>query len=233
MVTCNVVSAAKANRLYWLGRYVERVYLSLHLLRRYYDLMIDGAGDGYGEYCRKMGLYNTYPDSELFRLGHMYDTANAASIWSGLKAANDNAIVLREEIRSETLSYVQMALAHISEAAERGETNITNLQPITDYMLAFWGSIDERVFNERIRTLLKLGKLVENIDIHIRFEYSHARIDEAWQSLTDLTAQAHEDLADSHLLESLHTLLDAAHYAPHNEEYKNKALKFINGLVLV
>lgn len=32
-----ILTATKANQLFWLGRYVERVYLSLHLMRRYYD----------------------------------------------------------------------------------------------------------------------------------------------------------------------------------------------------
>ena len=34
---CNAISATKANRLYWLGRYAERVYLSLHLLLKFYE----------------------------------------------------------------------------------------------------------------------------------------------------------------------------------------------------
>ena len=41
MMTCYTISATKANRLYWLGRYAERVYISLHLLRRYYDKMTE------------------------------------------------------------------------------------------------------------------------------------------------------------------------------------------------
>ena len=46
-MTFNAISANKANRLYWLGRYTERVYLSLHFLRRYYDQMIDGHPQNY------------------------------------------------------------------------------------------------------------------------------------------------------------------------------------------
>ena len=42
MVKSNVISATNANRLFWLGRYEERVHLTLHLLRKCYDAMIDG-----------------------------------------------------------------------------------------------------------------------------------------------------------------------------------------------
>lgn len=39
-VKCGL-STTKANRLFWLGRYAERVYIALHLLRKHFDLMID------------------------------------------------------------------------------------------------------------------------------------------------------------------------------------------------
>ena len=42
MTQKNLISATKANSLYWLGRYEERVYITLHLLRKCYDKMIDG-----------------------------------------------------------------------------------------------------------------------------------------------------------------------------------------------
>ena len=47
MVKSDIISAAKANRFYWLGRYVDRVYMTLHLLNKCYDRMIDGAPDEY------------------------------------------------------------------------------------------------------------------------------------------------------------------------------------------
>lgn len=171
MITCNAISAIKANRLYWLGRYTERVYISLHLLRCYYDKMIDGEPKEYEEYYQKLDTSNPYPDMESFRMGYMYDDKNPCSLVSGLMAANDNAIVLREEIMSETLSYVELSLAYIRKSAEKKDGNITDLQPITDYLLAFWGSVDERVFDERVRNFLRIGKLVENMDMHIRFDY--------------------------------------------------------------
>ena len=110
MVMCYTIPANKANRLFWLGRYTERVYISLHLLRRYYDRMIDGQPKDYEEFYQKLDFGNPYPDKESLRLGYMYDANNPASLLSELVAANDNAIVLREEIKSETLSYVQLSL---------------------------------------------------------------------------------------------------------------------------
>lgn len=132
MITCNTISAIKANRLYWLGRYTERVYISLHLLRRYYDKMIDGKPKEYEEYYQKLDTSNPYPDKESFRIGYMYDDKNPCSLMSGLTAANDNAIVLREEIMSETLSYIELSLSYIRKSAEKKMTilQIFNQSPI-------------------------------------------------------------------------------------------------------
>ncbi len=236
MMTCNTISASKANRLYWLGRYTERVYISLHLLRRYYDKMIDGKPKEYEEYYRKLDANNPYPDKESFRLGYMYDEKNPCSLISGLTAANDNAIVLREEIMSETLSYVELSLNYLRKSAEKKDANITDLQPITDYLLAFWGSVDERVFDERVRNILKIGKLVENIDMHVRFDYPYFRIEEAYECLKKC-GEGEEELFDRMIEKHLNELLDDEDlynlYHVNNAEYKAKVLKYLNHLVLL
>ena len=63
-MTFNAISANKANRLYWLGRYTERVYLSLHFLRRYYDQMIDGHPQNYEEFYEKLDAAVNYRSEE-------------------------------------------------------------------------------------------------------------------------------------------------------------------------
>lgn len=229
---CYAIPATKANRLYWLGRYAERVYVSLHLLRRYYDRMIDGNPKEYEEYYKKLDASNDYASNETFRLGQMYDPANPCSLLSGLEAANDNAIVLREEIKSESLSYIQMSLCHIKQCAAQREKNITVLQPVTDYLLAFFGSIDERVFDERIRNLIKLGKLVENLDLHIRFDYPFHRIDEVYQSLTGC-AEVEDGIFDPVILSRLNELMQEELYEAKEEGYKNTLLNYLNHLVLL
>ncbi len=233
MMMCYTIPAAKANRLYWLGRYAERVYISLHLLRRYYDEMIDGDSKDFDEFYKKLDVGNDgVPDDETFRLNQMYDPTNPCSLLSGLESANDNAIVLREEIKSESLSYIQMSLSLIHRCAEEKEKNITALQPVTDYLLAFFGSIDERVFDERIRNFIKLGRLVENLDLHIRFEYKFSRIEEAFESLKTC-AGTEDNVLDTVILNRLNELIDEDLYNPKNTDYKISLLSYLNHLVLV
>ena len=232
MMMCYAIPATKANRLYWLGRYAERVYISLHLLRRYYDRLIDGDPKDYEAYYKKLDINNDYASNETFHLAQMYDPQSPCSLMAVLESANDNAIVLREEIKSESLSYIQMSLCLLKESAAKREKNITALQPITDYLLAFFGSIDERVFDERIRNLIKMGKLVENLDLHVRFDYPFYRIDEAYESLKRCS-EVEDGIFDAVILQRLDELIQDDLYTARDADYKNRLLKYLNHLVLL
>ncbi len=233
-MVCNVITADKANRLYWLGRYAERVYISLHLLRRYHDKVIDGDIANLSEYYSNLGVESTDEslDSELFQLSQLYSPVESCSILSSVVSANDNAIVLRREITSESLSYIQMSLSLINHCSVMGEKNITLLQPVTDYMLAFFGSIDERVFDPYVRNYLKIGHYVENIELHLRFHYPFFRIEEVFESLKGAFLKA-DAAIDSYSLEQLERLLTEENYTPDCPTYRASVLGYLGSLVLV
>ncbi len=229
-MVCTVITADKANRLYWLGRYAERVYISLHLLRRYYDKVLDGDTKDLHEYYTYLGAGgDTTPD---FQLSQLYDTENICSIATSLSLASDNAIVLRHDITSESLSYIQMSQALLNECATANEKNITQLQPVTDHVLAFFGSIDERVFDKRIRNILKIGKMIENLDLHIRFNYPYFRIEEAYLKLQDYISRM-ELVADEKTIERLDDLITEDKYSDQTVGYKDTLLGYINTLILL
>lgn len=235
-MTQKAISATKGNRLYWLGRYTERVYINLHILRRYYDRMLDSPStyEVYDEYLRRLEAPNVYDNVNDFWITYLYDPANPSSILSGLTSANDNGIVLREEIMSESLSYIQMSLAFITRDKEHNiaTKNITELQIITDYLLAFWGSIDERIFDKRIRNFIRVGRLVENLDMHVRFAYPYYRIHEAFDRLKEC-ATSEDGIFDQMILGRLNELFTQEAYENADAEYKATTLKFINHLVLL
>ena len=129
------ISTAKANRLFWMGRYAERVYLALHLLRKHYDLMIDQDSDAYKNFCTKIGIENKYLSGEDFMQSYLYDETNADSIINMLERVNDNAILIREEIMSESLSYVQMSISFMKKSKEEGRS-LAEIQKITDKFVA-------------------------------------------------------------------------------------------------
>ena len=232
MVKNTILSANKANCLFWLGRYEERVYITLHLLRKCYDKMIDGEVEDYWPIWQKLDIQGIYQTNEDFTLGMMYDEVNPSSIMAAQTRAMDNAILLREEIMSETLSYLEMSVALMKECRDKRETNVMLLQPIIDWSLAFWGSAEQRLENHKALYLMMLGRNVENLDMLLRFEYGYERIARAYDSLKHYSRRS-SGLLDEHIESQLDRLIVREQFNLNNAEYKNKLLAFVNQLVRV
>jgi uncharacterized alpha-E superfamily protein len=169
-------SNAKVNNLFWLGRYVQRVYLILHFIRKYRDEVIDRDDDrdAYKRFCVKAGIANIYTSNEDFMQRYLYDPNNSVSLIAALSNADNNATLLREEIKSESFAYIQMAICHIERMNDI--TDVEELQLVTDCMLAFWGSLDERMIKGEARSVIKAGKYLESLDLYLRFDYPHDRL---------------------------------------------------------
>lgn len=69
---------------------------------------------------------------------------NPDSIISNLNRAYDNAIVLRESIGSETLSFIQLAIYEMNKA-KKSKSPVVELQKVNDNLLAFYGTVDDQI----------------------------------------------------------------------------------------
>lgn len=227
-----ILSPAKANSLFWLGRYTERVYLQLHLLRRCLDQMIDDNSKEYDLYLYNIGNQTPYPNMAEERRGLVYDKKNPASIISCVERANDNAVILRDEITSPTLGYVQMSLEFLRDNSRKGvDSSVEDLQKLTDWMLAFWGSVDERIFSGNVRSLLMIGKLIEHIDMYIRFKYPFDRIEEAFL-LLESHCRLNEKICNIDDLQALKMQITPELYNPDDIAYTNKVLNMLGSLII-
>ena len=160
-----IKSITNTGRLYWLGRYSERVYTSLKLFSSSYDTLIEQ--DNYKSVCRFLEIPDIYTDKEDFISRYAFDPANPDSIYANLQRAYDNAIELREEIGSETLSFIQMAIYEMN-SAKLSAAPLLQFQKITDAILAFWGCVDDQIDDENTRNIIKIGKRVERLDLYAR-----------------------------------------------------------------
>lgn len=232
MVKNTIISASKANSLYWLGRYEERVYITLHLLRKCHDKMIDGELEDYLPIWRNLDTTGAYQTIEEFTLGIMYDDSNSSTVMTAQTKAMDNAILLREDILSETLSYLEMSLALLKECKKKQEKNVICLQPVIDWSLAFWGSAQQRLQNHKALYIMSIGRNVENLDMQLRFDYSYERVALAYDSLKRYCKQM-PNIVDEDIEGELNNLIIKERFNLNDIEYKNKLLKLINQLVKV
>ncbi|MCM1223127.1 MAG: alpha-E domain-containing protein [Lachnospiraceae bacterium] len=162
-----VISVEQINRLFWLGRYSERVYTTLRLYSNSFDNMIDKKVYHYENFCQMIDIPDIYGSKEKFKESYPFDESNPDSIISNLNRAYDNAIVLREEIGSETLSYIQLAIYDMNKA-KISRAPLIEMQRVIDNILAFWGIADDIIESEQVRNIIKIGKRIERIDLYAR-----------------------------------------------------------------
>ena len=170
-----IISVEQTDRLYWLGRYSERVYTTLRLYFDSFDKLIDMKNYDYQEFCKRIDIPDVYGSAAAFKEKYPFDEGDENSIISNLLRAYDNAIVLRDEIGSETLSYIQLAIYDMQKA-KISRAPLIELQSVTDNLLAFWGIADDSIDSEQIRNIIKAGKRVERVDLYGRLNLSRSSL---------------------------------------------------------
>ncbi|MEE0966015.1 MAG: alpha-E domain-containing protein [Bacilli bacterium] len=175
------ITIEKSNSLFWLGRYIERVFITTRYYSQLFDVMLDKNSEVYHDYCKKLDINDFYYNDAHFMMSYLYDSDNIDSIYSNLRRAYDNAVVLRDEISSEVLSYIQMGMNTFAKMEET-EAPIMLLQDIIDDIYAFWGSLGDDA-DACSKDIIKLGKLAERVDMYCRLDYSSSMIDKSYHKL--------------------------------------------------
>ena len=174
-----IISLEKADHLFWLGRYTERVFTTLNAFFTYFDAMLDDDELVYQQFCHKLAIPASYADKEDFIRRYLFAPEDPNSVHSNMLRAFDNAVVLRDELSSTTLSYIQMALDCIEHAAG-SPALLYDLQPVIDDLFAFWGCLDDNVEDEECRNIIKCGKYLERLDLYMRLDYPYRAIEKEY-----------------------------------------------------
>lgn len=170
-----VKSIINTDRLYWLGRYSERVYTTLKLFERSFDTLIEQHGGDHKEFCHRLEIPDIYSDKDDFIERYAFHLDDPNSILSNLYRGYDNAIELRDEIGSECLAFIQMAIYEM-DSAHKSDAPGLFFQKVTDCLLAFWGCVDDQIDDENTRNIIKVGKRVERLDLYARLGRSREEI---------------------------------------------------------
>lgn len=219
------VSSDQADRLFWLGRYVERVYSTLKLFNKSIDRMIE-TDSSYIEFCQQLSIpADRYQNALDFEKSYLFDQSNPDSIYSNLSRAYDNAIVLRNFITTESLGYIQMALNRL-QRGHRDASAFLETQYVSDWLLAFWGSIEETIKDPSKRDLIKVGKYVERIDLALRLEKDNRTISIFFPRLKSRSRRV-SALLNTDCYSEIETLIETV---GSNDVSRRRALELINSL---
>ncbi|MGN1406058.1 MAG: alpha-E domain-containing protein [Erysipelotrichaceae bacterium] len=185
-----IITLEKANHLFWLGRYTQRLLGTIREFMKVYDLLLDVDEKAYEQFCVCLSIpYDIYADSEDFINSFVYDASNPDSLVVCINHAYDNAIELRDDITSETLAYIEMAKS-LLEKKEHG-TMMLELQKAADYINAFWGMVYDSVA-EASKNIIKCGKHAEKLDIIYRFHNESKQSEKELAKLQNRISSLHE-----------------------------------------
>lgn len=175
-----IISIEKADHLFWLGRYVERVFTTTQCFFKYFDELIDSENEEkfYLYFLDALNLPDRYGDTETFITKYLCDETDMNSIISNMNRAFDNGMIVRDEISTTSLSYLQMCLDLLKnpDVTHGNDRPIYDLQDLVDYYYAFWGSVDDCVEDEECRNIIKVGRYQERLDLYVRLKYPHEAI---------------------------------------------------------
>lgn len=175
------ISLEHGDRLYWLGRYTERVFTTLKALQDVYDKMLDNEGS-YTEFLGYFEMPDIYGNSTDFFCDLLYNRENSGSVAHSLDRAYDNGIVLREDISSGAFSFLQMAKDTLKRSKTAKNRRLA-LLPLEDVLYGFWGCIADNIYDEEIKNIIYCGKSTERLDLYLRMKYPYDEVSHEFERL--------------------------------------------------
>ncbi|WP_317855926.1 alpha-E domain-containing protein [Chakrabartyella piscis] len=169
------ITLNKNNRLFWLGRYAERVYQSVGIVAKMQDMMLDEEDIDIDAFCSKIGIAAIFDSPEDFCKRYPFDRSLQGSIICAADDMLGNGMVLRELLGSLTLSYLQMTVSAL-ELASKSKSCAVELQWVLDDIMAFRGSYAEFVEKTSTRNTIRCGASVERLGTMIRFDATELEI---------------------------------------------------------
>jgi len=227
-----IISVEHSSNLYWLGRYAERVYTTLDTFFDYHDATLDRDKNSYKEFLERLEIEDKYGNYESFIEGVLYGTDDF-TVNSAFRKAYDNALVTRNVIGSESLAYLELAANTFRTG--RGSKNLRlALMPVMDYLLAYWGNIDDHLATSEAGIIIRCGKIVERLDLYFRFSYDNKYINNEYEKLCHILARmprARKDLCNTgHLVMLVETLAIENSYKERLPEVLDSLNKLFEGL---
>lgn len=224
------ISLEHGDRLFWLGRYTERFFSTLKALEKLYDSIIDEKPLGYTEYLDAFGLSDTYGSNSVFFNSFIFDKTNENSAAYSLSRAYDNGIVLREEISTEALSFLQMALDSLEGAKNSNQGLRLALHPLEDIIFGFWGCVDDYVCDNETRYILHCGKIIERLDIYFRLKYPFEMIESEFERLCRCLAGVPKNSPYRYNSRRLSTLVELMGLKEEYTKYTSLAIRSLEAL---
>ncbi len=162
-----LVTANVATNLYWLGRHLERTETTLYKLLKAYDEIIDVNKNAGKELYKQFDIELEYTGAKNF-LHVAIQGEHAANILDMMTNARESAIISRHHIDTEAFGEIIELHALFKEADSDIDYKI--IDKALSLVSEIWGALSKREHTNNAYLFFRMGKLVEEADLRIRFD---------------------------------------------------------------
>ena len=173
-MTNQLVTANVATNLYWLGRNLKRANQTLHKISEAYDDIIDVDIDA-GRKLYKVFDIDLEYDGAVDFLQKAILGEHSANILELTANARESAIISRHRLDSAAFGEI-IELHALFDSLTKTDTKIDYklIDHAHSLISEIWGSFSKREHTKKSDLFIKMGKLVEEADLRIRFNTDEA-----------------------------------------------------------
>lgn len=161
-----------AERVYWIGRHVERADCIARLVTTYHRSATQlGALDERSELHDLMAALGEHDGDASFNATAGWwvaGSANSASIVASFRGARENARGAREVLSLEMWEALNEAATKIGSLADRGSDYSVIAERAAEHCRAFSGVVESTVLRDETWEILRLGTMLERSAMTLR-----------------------------------------------------------------
>ena len=202
-----LLTANVANNLYWFGRYLERIEATLLEVIEAFDKIIDSDKDFGKEIYKKLEIDLEYSNAKNF-LNEAVFGNHHANLHILINYAKENAIICRTNMDTEAFgSVIELSNLLKHSCNNTFDLDYEFIDKVQSLISEIWGELTRKQHRQASDYFIRLGKLVEKVDFHLRLgrdkEFSLVVMEEIDKIVTILAPNSRfspHDKNDSHEL---------------------------------
>ena len=156
-----------ATNLYWFGRYLERIESILLEVVPAFDTIIDIDKDYGKKLYKKLEIEIDYKSPKEF-LNVALFSDHVANINTLMEFVRENAIICRADMYTSAFGTVMELSDLIKKEKNTSQVEFKFIDKVLALISEIWGELTRREKRNTSDYFIRLGKLVEKVDFHLR-----------------------------------------------------------------
>ncbi len=162
-----LISPQTALNLYWMGRYIQRAESMTRLIITTFDEMLDKNALEAHELYQKMGLDLHFSSPHEFLRKSLFEL-EYVSLITAINYARENAILTRASLPNRMFSRINALYLKYQNAKDAPTVSLFWLESTLQELDAIWGNLDLMLIEAKETPFIKMGKIIERMDLDIR-----------------------------------------------------------------